>query len=129
MPLESEPLHITGILKRGRLNETTVVNEMNSNDSPRILTEKSYHILAIEHRTPNKSKYEYRSREASEDNSNSRRENPNLQKTQSFIQMNFSQDMNEQYHAKPIFGINPKFKTSQPRMSNHSDLRENTSTK
>jgi len=128
--LQSVNTERQGILKRGgKMNDTTVVNEMHSNDSPRILTEKTYHILAIEHRTPNKSKYEYRSREVSEDNSSSRRENHTLQKNQSFVQMNFSQDMNEQYHAKPIFGINPKFKTSQSRASNHSEIRQHTSSK
>jgi ubiquitin carboxyl-terminal hydrolase 8 len=126
-----------GILKRGRIRQSvgalpkdetpmTPGNERNSVDSPRIATEKSNHILAVEYKAPNKSKYEYRSREASEDNSNSRRDPQVLQKNQSFIQMNFSQDMNEQYFAKPIFGINPKFKTSQSRLSNNSELRQHS---
>jgi len=126
-----------GILKRGKIKQSvgalpkdetpmTPGNERNSVDSPRIATEKSNHILAVEYKAPNKSKYEYRSREASEDNSTSRKEPQMLQKNQSFIQMNFSQDMNEQYYAKPIFGINPKFKTSQSRLSNNSEIRQHS---
>jgi len=40
-------------------------------------------------------------------------ERSGIPRSHSYYQMNFTKDMNEEYQAKPIFGISPKFKLAE----------------